>query len=504
EEKEYVMVLAGEGWHHGVVGICASRVLETYHRPSILLSIDGDEARGSARSIPAFHMHRALLQVSDLFTKFGGHAAAAGMTLKTREDIAVLRRRLNEIGRNWLQPEDLVPELRIDATIALSDVNHDLLMELQRLEPYGIGNPQPVFAVTDVTVADSRVIGKEGTHLKLLLRGKGPLMDAVGWGMAPAKPPTGARIQVAFHPEYDTYQGRNQLRMTMRDLQVVSGAEKGNMAPVPTATLEGIRRWDPLRPLLHPGTPALTVDARDHRLPLVLESLNAPLEEVAAANDESDHERPEPSRALYLEGLLRAGARTLVYTASPWAAAALTAQLQEALPDLRSEIRLWLPGEPEPTGTMVVAPYGESPQSVYTDTVLYHPPYCREQMPGGRVHLLWERDGWTLAEASLGWPYPDRDLLVAAFKQLKSGVSTATALAEALSETPGPWNQLRYEAVLNVFGELGLAGPAGQLLPTNGAKFQLENSPRYRRGMEGRAALREFHARDWPEGAEAL
>jgi len=511
-EKEYVMVLAGEGWHHGVVGICASRVLEAYHRPSILLSMEGDVARGSARSIPAFHMHRALLQVSDLFSKFGGHAAAAGMTLKSREDVAALRQRLNEIGRDWLRPENLVPELRIDAAVSLEQVNHDLLMELQRLEPHGIGNPQPVFAVAEVTVADSRTIGKEGTHLKLLLRGKGPgaIMEAVGWGLAPARPATTSRVQVAFHPEYDTYQGRNQLRLTMRDVQVLSAPDNSgspvNMAAVPTVTPEACRRWDPLQPLRHPGSPALVLDARDHRLPQVLEALNAPVDEVAAAGgvDESDHERPEPTRRLYLEGLLRSGARTLVFTASPWSAATLASELQEALPDLRHEIQLWLPGASEPAGALVIAPYGLSPQGVYSDTVLFHPPYSGGQMPGGRVHLLWERSDWALGEACLLWPYPDRDLLVAAFKQLKAGERSAESFARSLGEPPGPWNHLRWEAIIDVFREIGVVGPSGDLLPTNGSKFQLESSRRYRCGMEGRTLLREFHARDWPDGAEAL
>ncbi|MDF2627397.1 MAG: single-strand DNA-specific exonuclease [Symbiobacteriaceae bacterium] len=225
---------------------------------------------------------------------------------------------------------------------------------------------------------------------------------------------------------------------------------------------------------------------------------------MAAANDESEHERPEPSRQLYLEGLLRVGAQTLVYTASPWAAAALTAELRESLPDLRSEIGLWLPGQPEPATTAVVTAYGMSPEGTFTDTVLYHPPYSDAQLPGGRVHLLWEQSDWLLSEASLGWPYPDRDVLVTAFKQLKSGATGADALAKALAEPAGPWNQLRYEAALAVFRELGLIAPSGGLLPTNGAKFQLESSPRYRRGLACRATLREFQARDWPDGTEAL
>jgi single-stranded-DNA-specific exonuclease len=522
QEKEYVLVLAGEGWHHGVVGICASRVLEAYHRPSILLSIDGEEVRGSARSIPAFHMHRALLQVSDLFTKFGGHAAAAGMTLKRREDLPVLRERLNRIGAAWLRPEDLVAEVRIDATIGLNDVTDSLVAELQQLEPHGIGNPAPLFAVEDVRVADARTIGKEGNHLKLLLKGAkaGPMMEAVGWGLAPAKPAVTARVQVACQPEYDTYQGRHSLRLTMKDVQVLSSPDGGgmpvNVAAVPFVTEQACLAWDPLLGLTGSGarraTGALVVDAREHRLEQALAALNAPEAEVAAAAEapqEDEHEPPELSRRLYLEALSApAGSRLLVLTASPWAAAEVAADLQQAMPDRRREILLWLPGEPEPAGgAIVVAPYGPAPAGSYSDTVLYHPPYHVGQMPGGRVHLLWQKGDWALAEAALNWPYPDREVLVQLFRLLKSGEARLESLARAISEPPGPWNHLRWESAISVLREVGLIGAAGQLVATNGnggTKIDLEISARYRQGLEGRRAVAALRADDWPDGSEAL
>ncbi|HLN63508.1 MAG TPA: single-stranded-DNA-specific exonuclease RecJ, partial [Symbiobacteriaceae bacterium] len=280
-EKAHVMVLAGEGWHHGVVGICASRVLEAYHRPSILLSIDGDEVRGSARSIPAFHMHRALLQVSDLFTKFGGHAAAAGMTLKSRDGVAELRRRLNAIGAEWLRPEDLVPQLSVDAYIGLDQVTPELMAELQTLEPHGIGNPAPVLATRDLVVVDSRAIGRDEQHLKLLLKGPGlgGAMEGVGWGMAPARPSALARVQVAFQPEYDTYQGRNKLRLTMKDVQVIAAPDdKGspvNEVALPELPPAACLAWDPLDGLgrARRAFPAQLVDARGERLAKTLELL---------------------------------------------------------------------------------------------------------------------------------------------------------------------------------------------------------------------------------------
>lgn len=520
QEREYVLVLAGEGWHHGVVGICASRVLEAYHRPSILLSIDGDEVRGSARSIPAFHMHRALLQVSDLFAKWGGHAAAAGMTLKQPGDVAELRRRLNAIGAQWLKPEDLVPELRIDAAVGLEEITDDLMTELQRLEPHGIGNPAPLFAVKDVRVMDARLIGKEQNHLKLLVKsaGNGPLMEAVGWGMAPAKPSPTSRVQVAFQPEYDTYQGRHQLRLTMKDVQVMASPDGSgmpvNVAAVPFVTDLACMAWDPLSGLTDGARRkpmAFAVDARDHRLEAALNSLDTPHPEVAAAaaesEEEGEHEPPEITRLLYLEALaLPAGARVLVRTNSPWAAAEVAAALHASQPNRRHEIHLWQPGAPEPQGgVMVIAPYGLEAQGFFTDTVLYHPPYHWGQMPEGRVHLLWQQPDWQLNEAALSWPYPDRDVLVQAYKLIKQGDARPEALAKVLAEPAGPWNQLRWDAAMTVFREICLVSPTGQLLPSNGnGKIPLENSLRYRCGLAGRSSLSGLHANDWPDDGEAL
>ncbi len=524
-EREYVLVLAGEGWHHGVVGICASRVLEAYHRPSILLSIEGDEVRGSARSIPAFHMQRALLQVSDLFSKFGGHAAAAGMTLKHREDIPVLRERLNRLAAQWLRPEDLVPELQVDAFIGLDDVTDQLMAELHQLEPHGTGNPAPVFGLKDLTVLETRKMGKEMQHLKVMLKGDGltPVMEAVGWGMAPACPSVSARVQVAAQPEYDTYGGRQRLRLTLKDLQVVASPDNRgfpvNMVEMPELPEEACLRWDPLAGLTAdaPGSvplPPGAMDGRGKRLAEALAALTAPQPDVAAtaedpaAEEEAhDHEAPEPSRRLYLEALAAApDSRILVLTASPWAATGLVAELQAAMPDRRREVVPWLPGQPEPAGgAIIVAPYGCVPQGAYTDCVLYHPPYHGGQVPAGQLHLIWQDGDWELAEASLSWAYPDRDVLVTLYKLLKAGKATPRELARALAEPWGAWNRLRLEAGLTVFREVGLVGPDGSPVPVRGgSKFDLEASPRYRLGMAGREALRALRTDDWPSGVEAL
>jgi len=508
KEREYVLVLSGEGWHHGVVGICATRVLEAYQRPAILLSIDGDTVRGSARSIPSFHMHRALSLVSDLFVKFGGHAAAAGMTLKRREDIPVLRERLNRIAAEWLRPEDLVPELNIDTYVDLDEVSSSLLADLKQLEPNGIGNPAPVLAVRGTTVTDVRTMGKEQQHIRLMLKSaSAPFpMEAVGWNMAPARPPMAARGDAAFLPEMDTYQGRNRLRLTLRDLHVDGGSALPSGAGRPAVTENECLHWDPLS-----GLPAATtarrangamVDAREHRLPAALQMLSMAQPEVAATSEsETDAPAVEPTRRLYVEALVSApGRRTLVLTASPWAAAGLADALLTARPDLREQVVLWHAGQPEPAGgSAVLAAYGSRPSGSYSDTVLFHPPYHRGQVPDSRLHLLWCQDDWPLAEATLGWPYPDREVLVQLYKLLKAGGADAPSLARALKEIPGPWNQLRFQSAVEVLREIGVMNSHGVLHERNAAaKFDLQASERFRTGAAGRAALAESQASDWP------
>lgn len=505
EDRAYVMVLAGEGWHHGVVGICASRVLEAYHRPTILLSIDGDEVRGSARSIPAFHMHRALSQVADLFSKWGGHAAAAGMTLKRKEDLPLLRKRLNEIGAAWLRPEDLVPEQRIDGFVSLDQVNGDLMAELGRLEPHGIGNPAPVLATADLSVLDARTMGREQQHLKLLVRGAGPLatpMEAVGWNMAPASPGPGAQVELAFQPEIDTYGGRERLRLTMRDMQVVASSRE-IIAPVnrvaqPILTPEGCAQWNPLVGSLT-GARGTVFDGRGERLAVqILAEVAATAEEETDGADHGEEEQG-PNRLTYLEGLVaRAAERVLILTASPWAASALVAELQHVLPDRRQEIALWHPGQPEPGHRVVVAAHGAEVAGSYGDLVLYHPPYRPLELAGSRIHLVWQPADWDLLEASLGWPYPDREVLVQLYKLLKASEATPERLAASLGESAGPWNHLRLDAGLAVFREMGLLLPDGRLAQGKGVRFQLESSSRYTAGMQARQVLAQMRRDDWP------
>ncbi len=163
----FCIVIDGEGWHRGVIGITATRVVERYGRPALVISRNGEEAHGSGRSIPAFHLLNALESCAGLFTRFGGHAHAVGFSLPSA-NLPELRARLDDYARANLTLADFEPSLNFDAELALDQITPELFNLLQRLEPFGVGNPQPVFAARSVRLmASPRIIKDKHVKLKL-------------------------------------------------------------------------------------------------------------------------------------------------------------------------------------------------------------------------------------------------------------------------------------------------------------------------------------------------
>ncbi len=220
-EKHFVVV-AGEGWHKGVIGLAASRIAEKLHRPTIVLTIKEGVAQGSARSIPNFHLLNALESCADLFEKFGGHAAAAGMEIK-QENIAELSDRLNEHAASILFADDLVPQLNIDALVTSQTLGLDLVEQFTPFEPFGAGNPKPIFVTRDLILRDEPFVMKE-KHLKLKLVGEGnKQFEAVWWdGVERSKGQTlkpNSRIELAYVAETNTWQGNTRLQLVVEDLR---------------------------------------------------------------------------------------------------------------------------------------------------------------------------------------------------------------------------------------------------------------------------------------------
>ena len=189
ERREaYCIVVDGEAWHRGVIGIAATRVVERYCRPALVISRMGDEAHGSGRSIPAFHLLNALESCYQLFTRYGGHAHAVGFALPA-ERVPQLRSALDAYARTQLTPADFEPILNLDDELALSQVTPELFDALCRLEPFGLGNPEPKFMARNVRVLlPPRVLKDKHIKMKLAVEREGQkftaAMPALGWGMA--------------------------------------------------------------------------------------------------------------------------------------------------------------------------------------------------------------------------------------------------------------------------------------------------------------------------------
>ena len=219
--RDFGVVIAGEGWHPGVIGIVASRVVERIHRPAVLLAMENGRARGSARSISGVHLLDAVRAGGHHLTRFGGHRQAAGMDLAT-ERISHFREAFNEAVRRQLQGVEPRPRARGDVTLALHEATDELLHFLQYVGPFGMGNPEPIFWAEGVEVArGARIVGNG--HLKLRLREDGRELDAIGFGLAHEMPPErmgAGPVDVLFRLRTNEFRGVRALQARLQDVRI--------------------------------------------------------------------------------------------------------------------------------------------------------------------------------------------------------------------------------------------------------------------------------------------
>ncbi len=216
------IVLCGDGWHAGVVGIVASRLVDQFHRPCVVLSHDVETgiASGSARSIDGFHLAEALAACDELLDGHGGHAAAAGLRLKI-ENVETFRRKFAEVAAAKLSADDLRPVLRVDAEIEASDVSAALAKELARLGPFGRANPRPIVALREVSLLKANACGKEDAHLQIKLdAGAGRLLKGIafGFGGESGRFRAGDAVDVAGEVTLSEWNGRQYAELMVRDL----------------------------------------------------------------------------------------------------------------------------------------------------------------------------------------------------------------------------------------------------------------------------------------------
>ena len=212
------IVVCKEGWHRGVLGIVAAKMTEIFYRPSFILSVEAGVARGSARSIPSFDIYHGLSRCNELLRTFGGHKQAAGLSLSSG-DIDSFRDMISRLVLETVAEDDLVPVLRIDAPLKLSDVTADFIREITCLEPFGYGNEEPVFGAKRLEIVQSRIVGNN--HLKMYLKQNGKGIDSIGFdlgGMLDEVGP-GAMVDAAFVPMMNEWDGGRNLQLNLKSVR---------------------------------------------------------------------------------------------------------------------------------------------------------------------------------------------------------------------------------------------------------------------------------------------
>jgi len=216
-----VLVVAGENWHRGVIGIVASKLVDLYRKPALVLSIENGVAHGSGRSIPAFDLLAGLEQCADVFIRFGGHRQAAGVTIEAAR-LGELRRRLTSWANERLSPEDLVPRLRIDAPLGLRDISGEVIEGLARLGPFGAANPKPVFRASPIDLVQPPRRLKD-RHLALLIRQDGRAFRAIAWRAVEREEYLTANrfgLELAYSLDRGEFRGERTTELTVADVRV--------------------------------------------------------------------------------------------------------------------------------------------------------------------------------------------------------------------------------------------------------------------------------------------
>ncbi|MGN0947987.1 MAG: single-stranded-DNA-specific exonuclease RecJ [Megasphaera sp.] len=220
--RDGVLIAYGEGWHVGVIGIAASRLVETYYRPSLVITVRDGVGKGSCRSIAGFNMYEALQSAADLLIQFGGHTMAAGFSVKA-ENIEALRSRLLDYAAAHMTAADYVPLVHIDRQLQPSDVSLELIAELARLEPYGMGNSRPVFSLSGAVVDEIRPIGRDKQHVRLVARGADRTrLAGVAWSQAHLcdEIVEGDTVDLAFQLERNDFNGTSSPQLVIQDVHL--------------------------------------------------------------------------------------------------------------------------------------------------------------------------------------------------------------------------------------------------------------------------------------------
>ena len=219
-QSPVLVFAAAANWHPGVIGIVASRVVERFHRPTVLVAVKEGIGRGSARSIDGFHLVSALQECADHLLKYGGHRQAAGLSIEAKR-LAAFSEAFAAVAAQKLTDEDIVPRCRVDAVVSLSELSPEAAKGIEVLAPFGPGNPEPIFASCDLAarpqVVASKREGRAG-HLKLRFD-SAPRLGAIGFGMAEQLPLAQQKVDLAYQLSVEQWNGMEQLSLRLKALR---------------------------------------------------------------------------------------------------------------------------------------------------------------------------------------------------------------------------------------------------------------------------------------------
>ncbi len=464
EKKEScVIALASPNWHAGVIGIVASRLVDRLYRPSLLISVEGEEGRGSARGITGFNMYKALAHCQEHLLGFGGHALAAGFTIKSA-NIEDFISTLETYAREVTGGEKLRPVLEIDGLIRIDQLSEALVNEINLLSPFGHANPDPLLSCRGTKLLESRGVGKEAAHLKMRLGGDNTVLDGIGFNLGAYAEvlAAGEAVDLAFVPDINVYNGRRSLQLNVKDLgapavfATVDAQEQGGGGIEEDCFTPALERAESNDDLFVPEFVFTALQKLEDGENKGLVKSKRQVRDVQLIDC-----RNSGNRLLRLSELAAAGEQALVITSCGYQNIELAYHLQQSNPSLQGKVGIC---HYHTSGTMrnkifslyqagqidilLTTPAAVSATGLSAGKVLlYHLPYGLDALyhtydcvnPGGRLYFLYEPADLQDNLDGLESLAPGREYLVRLYQQLrrqgkKSFVFNINNLAKILLE----------------------------------------------------------------------
>jgi single-stranded-DNA-specific exonuclease len=488
------LVLAGEGWHPGVIGIVASRLVERHHRPVVVISLDGEGGgRGSGRSIPGFDLLAALEVCSEHLESFGGHRAAAGLQLRA-ENVEAFRAAFAAHAKSVLGPEDLQRTERIDAMVGGADLGLGLAEELQQLAPFGMGNPGVRLLVPSARVRDVRTMGKEGAHSRFSLHSGSHRALGVAFGRSRLGVGEDDPVDAAVRLEVNRWNGSVEPRVVLRELYPVAE----DACTCPDAEWWGRFENELRLPLDGTGEDSVGVDPAVRETVRSNGSVAATIAELLSSGDEVLAVCADASRRARLASLSRFAAADAPVVCERCGGIAVDALRLPALTDYAT-----LERAPGLAGEFAHVVLADPPTSARQEALAGR---ALDGWSGGGahpgfLHLAWGESDVSVALASLEEQLARRPVLVGVFRELRdSGETSGEELQAALrGDGPRPRSPEAAARCFRVLDELGLVqgapeGGDGTVGVVSSESIDLDNSEAFRaygaRHQEGLQYLR--------------